>query len=78
MDSMNFPRSQHFWYNCFVSAANRELLSVIVPVHNEEINVPIFLDRLMSVYNQFRDKYRLEILFINNASTDDTLQRIQT
>lgn len=46
------------------------LLSVVVPVYNEEANVPEFLRRLSSVLLQITDQY--EIIFVLDPSPDRT------
>jgi len=44
------------------------LLSVVIPVFNEENNIEPFLKRLTSVIK----KYQYEIIFVNDGSTDKT------
>ncbi len=44
------------------------LLSVIVPVYNEEENLDFFYEGVVTVMD--REKYRYEIIFINDGSTD--------
>jgi len=44
------------------------LLSIVIPVYNEENNINPFLKRLLSVIK----KYQYEIVFINDGSTDKT------
>ena len=44
------------------------LLSVIVPVYNEEENLNLFYEGVVSVMD--REKYRYEIIFVNDGSTD--------
>lgn len=51
-------------------------LTIICPVFNEEGIVPIFFERLKTVRDKLSDKYELELLFTNNASTDGTLPEI--
>jgi len=50
------------------------LLSVIVPVYNEEGNIRALLDRLLPVV----EKYSYEILFIDDGSSDGTRDDIKT
>lgn len=50
-------------------------LTVIVPVHNEEGNIDMFYERAVPVLRSL-DVDHWEILFMNNASTDATLDRI--
>ena len=44
------------------------LLSVIVPVYNEEENLYPFYEGVVTVMD--REKYRYEIIFVNDGSTD--------
>ncbi len=53
------------------------LISIICPVHNEEASIPLFYDRLQAVCRQLAGQYDFEVLFTNNASTDQTLDRIR-
>lgn len=49
------------------------LISVVVPVYNEEQNIQPLLDRLTSVL----EPYRHEIIFIDDGSTDQTAEMIK-
>jgi dolichol-phosphate mannosyltransferase len=50
------------------------LLSIIIPVYNEENNVSPLLDRLIPVVN----KYDYEVIFVSDGSTDKTAEQINT
>jgi glycosyltransferase involved in cell wall biosynthesis len=54
--------------------ANIEL-SLVVPVFNESETVSLFTDRVKAVFGKFND-IKLEIIFINDGSSDDTLARL--
>lgn len=54
----------------------KKRLTVICPVYNEMVSVPIFTERLKAVREQLSDKYDVDLLFTNNASTDKTLSEI--
>ena len=47
-------------------------IQVICPVYNEELNVNYFYDRYRAVRDRMTGNYRLELSFIDNASTDRT------
>lgn len=47
-------------------------LSLVVPVYNEQETVQLFMQRMNSVFDPL-DTIELDILFINDGSTDDTL-----
>jgi dolichol-phosphate mannosyltransferase len=51
--------------------SNRRLLSIICPVYNEELNVPLFYQQATDVLAQL-GQYDCEIIFTNNSSVDRT------
>ena len=53
-------------------------LTIVCPVYNEEKVVPLFFDRVAPVINELSDRYKVELLFVNNASTDGTYKVIQS
>ncbi len=50
-------------------------LSIVVPVFNESESVSLFAHRIKAVFNSFLF-INLEIIFVNDGSTDDTLQHL--
>jgi glycosyltransferase involved in cell wall biosynthesis len=50
------------------------LLSLVVPVFNEEESIDIFLDTVLPLME--RDRFRFEIVFVNDGSRDNTLSRL--
>ena len=50
----------------------KPLISVIVPVFNEQENIEPFLDALDAETEKLTERYDFEILFTDNHSTDDT------
>ena len=44
------------------------LLSLVVPVFNEEENIPLLTERICTVLN----RYTYELIFIDDCSTDNT------
>lgn len=53
-----------------------ETLAILVPVFNEERCVPLFFERLLPVLESLNEQYRVHLVFLNNASTDGTLEAI--
>jgi dolichol-phosphate mannosyltransferase len=51
---------------------------VICPVHNEELSLRYFHERYSGVRDQLSGRYQLDLIFINNASTDGTLALIKS
>lgn len=58
------------------SNEKKKIISIICPVYNEKDCIPIFYKRLTDVINPLKDKYEIQILFLNNSSTDNTLEII--
>jgi glycosyltransferase involved in cell wall biosynthesis len=55
----------------------RQKLTVICPVFNEAAVVPLFFQRMRPVIDALDARgYDVEVMFLNNASTDDTLRVI--
>lgn len=55
-------------------ADQRPLVSVVCPVFNEELAVPLFYARLTAALKTIEEKVRFEFVFMNNRSTDRTLE----
>jgi dolichol-phosphate mannosyltransferase len=53
------------------------LLSIIVPVHDEEANVEPLYDVLVRTLERIEDRYRWELLFTDNCSNDRTFERLE-
>jgi dolichol-phosphate mannosyltransferase len=52
-------------------------LTIICPVYNEEVVVPLFFARALPVIRELSARYQVELLFLNNASSDGTYQAIE-
>jgi polyisoprenyl-phosphate glycosyltransferase len=53
------------------------LVTVVCPVFNEEASVPPFYERLTKALQVTQTKVRFELLFVNNRSTDGTVDVIR-
>jgi polyisoprenyl-phosphate glycosyltransferase len=51
--------------------------TVLCPVYNEQIVIPLFFARIKPVIDKLSSRYRLDLVFLNNASTDGTYQVIE-
>ena len=47
-------------------------INLIVPCYNEEESIPIYYEEIKKIRNELKDK-KIEIIFINDGSTDNTL-----
>src|SRR5579864_2762878 len=56
----------------------KPLVTIVCPVFNEENSVELFYTRLSSAMKEAEARIRYEVLFINNRSTDRTLDIIRT
>ena len=54
----------------------RKLLSICVPVFNEQDNIAPLYDRVCSVMGQIADRYDWELVFTDNHSTDRTFEEL--
>ena len=54
----------------------RELLTILCPVYNEERVIPLFFARLRPVMEILSQRYDVRLVFLNNASTDNTCEEI--
>ena len=52
-------------------------IQVICPVYNEELNIDYFYGRYRAVRERIPEHYRLELTFVDNASTDRTAALIK-
>ncbi|MFZ2522321.1 MAG: glycosyltransferase family 2 protein [Minisyncoccia bacterium] len=52
------------------------MISIVIPVYNEEENVVLLYNKIVSVMEKMKDNY--EIIFSDNASTDSTLKKLKT
>ncbi|HEU5154227.1 MAG TPA: DUF3473 domain-containing protein [Gemmatimonadales bacterium] len=51
--------------------------TVVIPCYNEELILPYLANTLRSVEEKLGDRYRLEFLFVDDTSSDDTHQALQ-
>ena len=54
-----------------------KLLSIIVPVYNEEANIEPLYEAVNQALQPIVDQYRWEFVFTDNCSTDQTYERLQ-
>ncbi|MBN3038889.1 MAG: glycosyltransferase family 2 protein [Candidatus Omnitrophica bacterium] len=52
-----------------------QIISIVIPVYNEEKNLPLLLKGLATVMDKTQKTY--EIIFVNDASTDKSLETLK-
>jgi dolichol-phosphate mannosyltransferase len=52
-------------------------ITILCPVRNEESVIPLFFARLRPVLQKISERYLIDLLFLDNASTDGTPQQIE-
>lgn len=51
-------------------------ISIVIPAHNEEGNIPLIYQRIKDVFSKIAN-YRFEIIFVNDGSRDNTQQILE-
>ena len=59
-----------------IGMTEKKMISVIVPVYNEELVLPLFLARMTQVMDGLKD-YDWKVIFINDGSRDNSWKIIQ-
>ncbi len=54
-----------------------KLISIIVPVYNEESSLPVFFKRIRKVVDSLESKYRFKVLLIDDGSKDQSWKLIR-
>jgi dolichol-phosphate mannosyltransferase len=54
----------------------KKIISIVVPTYNEVDNVGLLCEKLAEIFDQ-QSKYIFEVIFIDNASTDDTVPALK-
>ncbi len=54
-----------------------KMISLIIPAHNEAENIPALCAQVVPVLESIGSDYSYEILFVNDGSTDETLDTIK-
>ena len=57
--------------------SKKQKISIICPVFNEEETISLYYERFQKAISCLQDRYLIELIFINNCSTDDTLAGIK-
>ena len=49
---------------------DRKLISIVIPILNEEKNIPLIYKGVVSVFRELKEKYDYRIIFVNDGSED--------
>ena len=53
------------------------IITIIIPVYNEEKNIPLVYDEIKKVWKNLKEKYDYEIIFVDDGSEDESLRIIE-
>lgn len=53
------------------------LISIIIPVYNEEKNIPLVYGEIKKVWESLKERYSYEIIFVDDGSEDESSQVIE-
>lgn len=57
--------------------APRRRIAYVLPIYNEEGNIPVLYERLNSVTASLADRYELEFIFVDDGSRDRSLELLK-
>ena len=60
-----------------ISLEIQSLISIVITAYREDNNIPLIYDELIQVFHSIRDRYRYEIIFVNDGSPDRTWHAIE-
>lgn len=55
----------------------KQKISIVVPCYNEEMMIPLFYQETMKIVKRLKEKYDHELIFIDDGSTDNTLNLLK-
>lgn len=58
-------------------SAAQQLVSVVVPIFNEEDGIGLLHEKLLKLKGLLEDAYRLEFIFVDDGSRDRTVERLK-
>lgn len=58
--------------------AARRRIAYVLPIYNEQDNIPLLYERLLSTTSQVSDRYDFEFIFVDDGSRDRSLELLQS
>jgi len=55
----------------------KKLISIIIPVYNEEKNISLLYAELVKMWREIENKYNYEIIFVDDGSEDNSIKEIK-
>ncbi len=55
----------------------KKLISIIIPVYNEEKNIPLVYQEILKIWSELESKYDYEIIFVDDGSQDKSSEIIE-
>ena len=52
-------------------------ISIVIPTYNEEENIKLLIDKLISIFSEKLSNYNYEFIVIDNFSTDGTREKLR-
>jgi len=57
--------------------AEKKQISLVIPVYNEEKNIPDFYQAVSKAINELGERFDFELIFVNDGSTDQSLMLLE-
>ena len=61
-----------------VNYINKKTISICIPVRNESENIQLIYNEIKKIFSEKLDKYKYEIIFTDNLSTDKSFEIIKS
>lgn len=52
--------------------SSKKTVSLVIPIYNEQDNIPILYQQLVAIMDQLQEKYSWECIFVNDGSNDNS------